>query len=71
MEKGQGDYLDLGKPRLQMQPFSYLNKKLEQCVSKGAKSYAETPGKASFLSCWRHNFEFELPKQSNGKESLC
>ena len=56
MEKGEGDYVDLGKPRLSMQPFSIPNKKLEQRVSKGARPRVETPGKYSFLSCWRPNF---------------
>ena len=71
MEKGQGDYLDLGKSRLQIQPFSYLNKKLEKRVGKGENPRAKTPGKASFLRCWRPNFEFEFLKQLTGKESLC
>jgi len=48
-----------------------LNKKLEQRVGEEARPRAETLGKTSFLSCWRPNFKFELPKQSNGRESLC
>ena len=48
-------------------PFSILNKKLEQRVSKWARPRVETRGQDSFLSCWRPNFKFELLKQQDGK----